>query len=185
MKTQTQKARHWLALLCACVACATGCFTRRTPVKPVINIVGTTHPVIPSAPAEIALEEPPEMEFEAMAPAALVTETDVPVKPRVVPAATPEPAPVEKVPEPTIAPEVTSQELSAAKAETEQNLAMVDKHLTLAWGRKLNASQQELISKVRGFTESAREAILSGDWVRAKNLSKKAELLSEELAASL
>lgn len=159
---------------------------RKTPAKPVINIVSTTHPVIPIAPAEMTLEEPPEMEFEATQTLpALVTATDVPAKPRVIPAATSEPAPVEKVPEPTIAPEVTSQELTAAKEETEQNLAMADKHLTLAWGRKLNASQQELISKVQSFTESAREAIRSGDWVRAKNLSKKAELLSEELAASL
>jgi exosome complex RNA-binding protein Csl4 len=61
----------------------------------------------------------------------------------------------------------------------------VEKHLTLALGRTLNAAQQDLISKVRGFTENAREAMRSGDWVRAKNLSKKAEVLSDQLAASL
>jgi hypothetical protein len=132
------------------------------------------------------MEEPPEMTFEgSAAPAALVTGSSAPAKPRVTPTPAPEPAPAEKVAGPTIAPEVPSQELTEAKAETEQNLAMVEKNLTLAWGRKLSASQQDLMSKVRGFSDSAKEAMRSGDWVRAKNLSKKAEVLSEELAGTL
>jgi hypothetical protein len=49
----------------------------------------------------------------------------------------------------------------------------------------LNATQQDLVSKVRGFADNAREAMRSGEWVRAKNLSSKAEVLSEQLATSL
>jgi len=84
-----------------------------------------------------------------------------------------------------MAPEFSTQEVEAAKAEIQRNLDMMEKNLTLSFGRSLNAAQQDLVSKVHGFAENAREAMKSGDWVRAKNLSKKAEVLSEELAASL
>jgi hypothetical protein len=53
-----------------------------------------------------------------------------------------------------------------------------------AQGKRLNAMQTDLVSKVRGFADNAREAMKSGDWVRAKNFSSKAEVLSEQLAAS-
>jgi hypothetical protein len=82
-------------------------------------------------------------------------------------------------------PEFSAQELEEAKAETQRNLDMTEKNLTVSSGKRLNASQQDLVSKVHGFADNAREAMKSGDWVRAKNLSKKAEVLSEELAASL
>jgi len=61
---------------------------------------------------------------------------------------------------------------------------LVERNLTLAQGKKLNPTQQDLASKVRGFADNAREAMRTGDWVRAKNLSKKAEVLSEQLAES-
>jgi hypothetical protein len=115
----------------------------------------------------------------------LVISRSAPAKPRVAAAPAPEPALVEKPAEPTIAPEVPTEELLAAKAETQRNLDLAEKNLTVAAGKALNATQADLMSKVRGFTDNAREAMRSGDWVRAKNLSKKAEVLSEQLAASL
>jgi hypothetical protein len=176
-------ARKWLLLLCACVAWTSGCFTRRTPTKPVINSMGFAHPVIPPATVEAALEPPPDIPFEGpAAPPQLGTGRGMPARPRVAPA----PAPAaEKTPEPIIAPEVTTEEMTAARAETEHNLELAEKNLAPAGGRQLNATQQDVISKVRSFAESAREAMKSGDWERARNLSKKAEVLSEQLAASL
>jgi hypothetical protein len=111
----------------------------------------------------------------------------MPARPHVIPAPASESelAPAEKPAEPIIAPELTTQELAAARTATLQNLDLVEKNLTLALGRTLNSTQQDLVSKVRGFTENAREAMRSGDWVRARNFSKKAEVLSEQLAASL
>jgi hypothetical protein len=38
---------------------------------------------------------------------------------------------------------------------------------------------------VRSFLAEAREAAHVGDWTRASNAAKKAQVLSEELAASL
>lgn len=186
MSTQTETTRKWLAVMCACVACTTGCFTRRAPAKPVINVIGFAHPVIPPAATDAGLEPPPDLAIEAPpAPPQLATSHSMPARPRVAPAPAAEPAAAEKPAEPTIAPEVTMEEMTAAKAETQRSLDVAEKNLTVARGRQLNAVQQDLIGKVRGFTENAREAMRSGDWVRAKNLSKKAEVLSEQLAASL
>lgn len=185
MSEGTEATKKWVVLLCAGVVCATGCATRRTPVKPVIGVIGFAHPVIPVATA-VELEDPPDLTGEIPeAPTELAIAPSAPARPHVAPPPEREPAPEERAPEPVIAPELSTQEANAARAETQHNLDLMEKNLTLAWGRKLNAGQQDLISKVRGFAENAREAMRSGDWVRAKNLSKKAEVLSEELAASL
>lgn len=87
--------------------------------------------------------------------------------------------------EPTITPEVTTEELAEAKTETQQALDVTEKNLSMVQGKKLNPTQEDLASKVRGFADNAKEAVRSGDWVRARSLSKKAEMLSEQLAASL
>jgi hypothetical protein len=107
-----------------------------------------------------------------------------PPRPHVAAPVAQEPVAPSKQAEPTIAPEVPTQEIMAAKAETQRNLDLAEKNLMLAQGKKLNAAQEDLASKVRGFADNAREAMRNGDWVRAKNLSSKAEVLSEELAAS-
>jgi hypothetical protein len=49
----------------------------------------------------------------------------------------------------------------------------------------LNTTQTDLVSKIRGFLSDAHEAAKVADWARARSLSKKAQVLSEELVASL
>jgi hypothetical protein len=49
----------------------------------------------------------------------------------------------------------------------------------------LNAVQSDLASKVRSFISDAREAGRAGDWGRSRDLAKKAQVLSQELAGSL
>ena len=185
MGAKTKARKKQLVLLCLCVVWAAGCFTKRPPVKPIAYFVPFEHPVVPAAMAA-ELEAPPDIPSDIPgAPPDLAISPSAPVRPHVAPPPAPERTPVERAAEPVIAPKLTAQEVNAAMAETQRNLDQMEKNLTLAWGRTLNASQEDLISKVRGFAESAREAMRNGDWVRAKNLSIKAEVLSEELAASL
>jgi hypothetical protein len=185
-RIQTLATRKWLAALCACAAWTSGCFTRRAPAKPAIKFASVVRPVIPADAVDAALAPAPDILFEVLpAPPQLVTSRSAPARPRVAPPPAPEPVATEKAAQPTIAPAVTTEEQTAAQAETQRNLDLVEKNLTLALGRTLNPVQQDLVSKVRGFTENAREAMRSGDWERAKNLSKKAEVLSDQLAASL
>ena len=184
MSARGDISRIGLALLCVGVVSTSGCFTRRTPAPSIGKTVSLRPPVVPRA-VERDLPAPPEITLETSELPELATIRSVPPRPRVAQPAAGDAAKAEKEPEPRIAPEFSSAELEAAKAETQQNLDMMKKNLTAASGRTLNASQQDLMSKVRGFAESAREAMRSGDWVRAKNLSKKAEVLSEELVDSL
>ena len=81
-------------------------------------------------------------------------------------------------------PEVPTAEMLAAKSDSEHSLDVAEKNLSLAAGKSLNPAQQDLISKVRGFSDGALDAMKAGDWLRAKNLSKKAEVLSTQLAES-
>jgi hypothetical protein len=187
MKAQSKVTRMLLLLSCvSSVTWGSGCFTRKAPARPVIGVIGFAHPVIPAAAASAELEAPPDIAMDsAEAAPSLVISRSVPLRPRVTPAPVPDHVPAEKPAEPTIAPEVTSQAMTEAKVEAQHSLDQVQKNLAVAWGRTLNDAQKDLISKVRAFTDNAREAMRSGDWVRAKNLSKKAEVLSEQLAASL
>jgi hypothetical protein len=185
MKGRTENTRKWVVLLCAGVVSMTGCYTRRPPAVTFGRYGTLQPPVVPAAVAK-PLDAPPEIATEGVtAPPELAIVRSAPARPRVVPTPTAEPGKPEQQPEPGIAPEFSAQEVESAKAETQRNLDMMEKNLTLSSGKRLNASQEDLVSKVRGFAENAREAMKSGDWVRAKNLSKKAEVLSQELAASL
>jgi len=149
----------------------------------VVHFVAAVRPVIPPS-TEAALESPPELEAEAPAMLPEIAPSRAqPPRPRVAAPVAQEPVGPKRT-EPTIAPEVPTEEMMAAKAETQHNLDIAEKNLAMTQGKTLNAAQQDLASKVRGFADNAREAMSSGDWVKAKNLSSKAEVLSEELAAS-
>ena len=105
----------------------------------------------------------------------------VPARPRTAPAPVREPAAAEAA-EPIIAPELSDQQVSAARAAIEQSLSVAERNVGLTQGKSLNAAQQDLVSKIRGFAESARDAMRNGDWQRARIQAKKAEVLSQEFA---
>jgi hypothetical protein len=183
MITQAETTKRWLVVTCACAVCVCGCYTQRAPAKPVVSFVAAVKPVIPPAPS-MELEAAPEVPVEVLPTAPQIGPSRFqPAKPHV---ATPpqEHLAGDKKNDLTIAPEVPTEELQAAQAETRHNLDMVEKNLALAQGKNLNAMQQDIASKVRGFAESAREAMRNRDWMRARNLSSKAEALAEQLVGS-
>ena len=185
MITGINTKKGWLALLCACGVWNYGCSTRRAPARPVVSFVAVVHPSVP-ATMTATLDAPPDLELNPLAsPPQIGPSRLQPPKPHVAAPAAQEPAETERHVQPTIAPEVDTEELKAAQAETQRSLDVAEKNLMMMQGRKLNATQQDLVSKVRGFADNAREAMRNGEWVRAKNLSSKAEVLSEQLAASL
>jgi hypothetical protein len=181
-KAGTHRNERWLVLLCLCLTWGAGCFTRRAPVKPVVNFIAPVRPTIPTA-GGTELQAPPNLRSAPREAPEIALENVQPAKPRVASPSVPEPSETEK-PVPTIAPEVTAEEMNTARAATRQSLDVAEKGLTMAQGRKLNATQEDLASKVRGFADNAKEAMRSGDWERAKNLAKKAELLSQQLTST-
>ena len=129
----------------------------------------------------------PELRLELPFPGRLIVVRNLPApRPR---GSTPPPVTAgndtEKSEAPTIVPQLTSQESAVAEQQTNQSLRIAESNLQSARGKNLNATQTDLISKIRGFIKDAREAAQITDWSRARSLAKKAQVLSEELASSL
>jgi outer membrane murein-binding lipoprotein Lpp len=145
--------------------------------------------VRPNPPVQVGVGDPdddaPGLDLQIPEPAPLAVARTVPARPRVLtPPANPAGA-VEKPEMPQIVPELSPQQSSSFQRETEQNLSVAERNLAAALGRQLNATQTDLVSKIRSFMSDARAAGRTGDWARARDLSKKAQVLSDELAASL
>jgi hypothetical protein len=189
MVLRCRSSRSFLVLLC-CAACVLhGCSVRKRPsipwatavqVKPVAQLHAeaastTTDSLVP----ELRFDLPPF-------PGYLITVRTAPPRPR---SSTPPTATsgndVEKLETPLIAPQLTSQESAVAQQQTNQSLGIAEKNLGAANGKNLNATQSDLISKIKSFIKDAREAAQAADWSRARSLAKKAQVLSEELAGSL
>jgi hypothetical protein len=171
-------------VLCLCLAWCGGCFAKKQPKAHMTDIV-LAHPLTPSATTEESPGDAPDMEVEVgELSLRLATPRSGPARPRVPPTPPAEPPPVEKALEPLISPDLTPEQLNAAKTETQQSLDAAESKLTQTHGKKLNATQEDVASKVRGFMDSAKEAVKTGDWVRAKNQAKKAEVLAQQLTGN-
>jgi len=142
-------------------------------------------PLVPNAAAVEASDAGiPDFEAVIPAPEPLTIARSSPARPRVP---TPPPAREnqnEKLEVPQIVPELSAQESSALQQETQQNLDRAERNVDVASRRNLNATQKDLASKIRGFISDAHEAGKAGDWARARDLAKKAQVLSDELVSS-
>lgn len=126
--------------------------------------------------------EPPDVKTPAQ-PVPAVAEQPRPRPPVEAEAAAPKPEPE---PEPLqIAPQLSAKDQAAAVRTTTNDIRVAERNLQVAYGRQLNASQNDLVEKIAGFLAQAHEAIRTGDWVRAQNLAQKAQVLSVELIKSL
>ena len=126
--------------------------------------------------------EPPDVKTPAQ-PVPAVAEQPRPRPPVEAEAAAPKPEPE---PEPLqIAPQLSAKDQAAAVRTTTNDIRVAERNLQVAYGRQLNASQNDLVEKIAGFLAQAHEAIRTGDWVRAQNLAQKAQVLSVELLKSL
>jgi hypothetical protein len=159
-----------------------GCLVKKRPPAHFVTIV-LAHPVIPPPTAENALGEAPDLELEpASMPVRLGPPRNLPARPKVPALPATEPAVAGKPSEPAITPELSTGELAAAKADAQASMEAAERNLAATRGKALNAAQADLASKIRGFMDAAREAMRNGDWQRATNMAKKAEVLSRELA---
>ena len=171
--------------VCLSVMLCSGCLVKKRPAAHFENLV-LAHPVIPAPQVENALNEAPDLGIEpAPIPTRLGAPRNSPTRPRVAASPATEPAAAEKPREPTIVPELSTGELEAAKADAQASLDAAERNLAAMRGKALNEAQADLASKIRGFMDAAREAMRNGDWQRATNLAKKAEVLSRELAGRM
>jgi len=60
-------------------------------------------------------------------------------------------------------------------------LGTTDANLKQIAGRKLSATQQDMVNQIRQFMDQSKAAVVDGDLERARTLAWKAQVLSEEL----
>jgi hypothetical protein len=169
---------------------ASGCAGRHLKATPFPwSTLAYARPLAPTGtPAQIEESEDPlagaTLDIQPP-PSTLVIARSVPARPRLPASNSSQNDAANKRDVPQIAPQLTAAETSAAQQQTSQSLNVAERNIGAADGKTLNTMQQDLASKVRSFMAEAREAANSGDWTRAKNAAKKAEVLSRELASSL
>jgi len=181
--------RATLAALCGLAVALSGCAERKAKARVFPwSSVAMVRPILPKM-AGLATDETsdsfPELELDVPPPPSpLVLVSGAPLRPR-VPAAPSGQNNAVKFEPPQIVPQLTPQETEAAQQQTNLSLSIAERNIGATRGKTLNAMQLDLASKVRSFVTEAREAAHIGDWTRASNAAKKAEVLSEELARSL
>jgi len=172
-----------VALCCAAVFTLSGCAGRKVHAFPwaTAMVVRPNPPVAhgdPSAGDDLAPDfriEPPSNNGK------IFGARSVPARPRVN-----SPSPTEAVDAATgLVPELSPQDAAAAKQQVADSIAIAERNLTITRGRKLLPAQSDIVSKIKGFLAEAHEASRESDWTRARNLAKKAQILSEDLASSL
>lgn len=180
-------ARVLIGVLGSAALLMSGCAARKKPTIPWSTAV-LVRPVAPQRPSaatdvpdvlqDLGAEPPPP-------PAPLTVGRIGPARPRSAAPSTNQSAPAGKLETPQLVPELSAQVSTSLQRETDQSLSAAERNLAAASGKSLNAAQADLASKVRSFISDAREAGKSGDWSRARELAKKAQVLSQELIGSL
>jgi hypothetical protein len=177
----------FISVLGSAAVLLSGCAARKKPSIPWSTAV-LVRPIPPQHPLQEGVVEvpPPNIDLEIPPPPApLPTRTPPPAKPRGFAAPVNPSAPAGKPDTPQIVPELSTQESTSLQRETAQSLLAAEHNLDATTGKSLNTMQSDLASKVRSFISDAREAGRAGDWGRARDLAKKAQVLSEELVGSL
>ncbi len=197
MTATTQLCQHsqpWLvrfgmAISCIVIVLLSGCAERQVKAKPFPwSTFAYTRPLSPSVALTQTDESDPLENVTldvAPPPSALVIARNAPPRPRVPANNSSQNDAGSKPDVPQIAPLLSAGEAVAAQQQTSQSLSVAEHNIGSADGKSLNATQQDLASKVRSFMAEARDAAKLGDWTRARAAAKKAEVLSQELASSL
>jgi hypothetical protein len=186
--TQSRQVHGLGVLLAAAVLLLQGCAQKQVHVRPWATAIAVrphlVRPVAAPVP-DLAEIEAPELSFELPSLPSPLSIARQPVRPRVPAQPAPEAVTPNKTPAPLLEPELTPQEVASAQQQMNESIAIAQRNLNSAKGRHLNPTQADLTSKVTSFLQESKQAVHDGDWTRAKNLAKKAQVLSEELAASL
>jgi hypothetical protein len=179
-----------IAILCAVAAIASGCTANQKPRARAFPWAAARN-ARPLAPEKTSADVSNEDLFADLglavpAPPSPVAGTPSgPARPHVAVVSAGTPGAPHAPEAPMIAPQLSPEQTAAAQQQTSSSVGVAEKNIAASQGHSLNAMQSDLASKVRSFLAEAREAAQVGDWTRASNAAKKAEVLSQELAGSL
>lgn len=147
------------------------------PPAPIPAQDNTKSPASIPAPTTPAPANP----VSTSSPPPLNSEPDKPKRP----VSTPPASEPERPAAPQISPQISASDQSQLQQQANQFVTTTQQNLHHADGHDLNATQKDMVDKIRGFLDQAQQAIQTADWERAKNLSQKAYLLSLDLLKTL
>jgi len=167
---------------CAAALLSSGCAERKAHAFPWATAV-LVRPLPPAERPANAADTAPDLRLEPPQNGGrILVVRPAPPRPHVnTPAAS---DPTNSAKSSDLAPELSPQEIAAAKEQVAESMRLTEHNLAVARGKKLSPAQSDVLSKIVGFIAEAREASSEGDWARARNLAKKAQILSQDLAAS-
>jgi hypothetical protein len=184
-------AWQWAAFaVCAgAVLAGSGCVKKTVHAAPNLSAAASaSRPRLPARRPHPA-DAPPDLQIVALEVITLPVVRTAPPRPHNGAGAAPtttDPEPVDSRPAPPqLSPSMSPQEQAAAQKQTNESIDAAERNLRAALGRQRTPTQSDLVEKIRGFLGQAREAIRDGDWLRAKILAQKAQVLSAELVNSL
>jgi outer membrane biosynthesis protein TonB len=183
----TRRCAAVLLALTIVVLAGSGCRRKTVQAAPPPPVAAEKNPPPEMKPPEVTgtpEAKPPTLVVPApKAPAPRQRQRNTTPQPEPEPAATETVSP--KPEAPRISPRYSPAEEAAYRRRTSAAITAAEKNLLRVYGRSLNATQNDMVEKVRGFLAQSREAVQAGDWYRAQTLAGKAEVLSDELVKSL
>lgn len=91
------------------------------------------------------------------------------------------PTPPNAAAEVAIGPDISSAEAARDRQSTTHLLDTTENELKRVDSNNLSSDQQAMLTQIKTFISQSRKAITEGDYERASNLAKKAQLLTDEL----
>lgn len=91
------------------------------------------------------------------------------------------PPPPNAAAEVAIGPDISSAEAARDRQSTTKLLDTTENELKRVDSNNLSSDQQAMLAQIRTFISQSRKAITDGDYERASNLAKKAQVLTDEL----
>lgn len=147
---------------------------------------------VPPAPQTAQAEEPPKQQQKkrpkttARKPNVTPPGSSSP-QPNAIPAESttaelhPPPPPVAPATTVAIGPDVSSPEATRDRQSTNQLLDTTENQVKKLEAQNLSSDQHSVLMQIKSYITQSRKAITDGDYERASNLAKKAQLLTEEL----
>jgi len=187
---------RWFIVACCLSSAAAGCArqhvhaaapvpTAPLPAAPEAGRPMTVAPDTDASPPIEATSVPPEVAVNPAPPPASIPPARGPRRPVEQPAAEVAAETPARPPAPQISPQLSPVDQAGYERKTNDDVSTAQKNLQAAQGKQLNATQQDLVGKIRSFLAQSLDASKSSDWARAQNLAQKARLLSVELVNSL
>ena len=93
----------------------------------------------------------------------------------------PPPSPINPAAEVAIGPDISSAEAARDRQSTTRLLDTTENQLKSVDSNNLNSDQQAMLTQIKTYISQSRKAITDGDYERASNLAKKAQVLTDEL----